>query len=611
MGLSMPEISSVEQKLQELPSLVRREIQQELLSNDSGSLRSLLQVMKAEIVEEFKSLPRVGEVPELSHDGDRASAKAALRIPGQVEEEPTVALKHRRPQNLTIETKQQFEAKQPRLQLRSLKAAALSPKQNPKQECSAIEAPNDDNQSPDAPHPALASGTEKPVEASTAESGWRRSLARIVDSSAFDYASGALVVLNAVTIGMQTNYMAHSLDDLAPLSYRVADTLFCVCFSLELICRFMAYGLRLFTSGSWGWNIFDCTLVGLQLVDEVISWSAAGVDSGLMNFSFMRVLRILRLIRVLRIVRILRLIGELRAIVSSIVGSLKSLGWTVVLLFVLVYVFGVYFTQIVLDHRLAMKEEGQRLPEDDAMVQYFGSVVLSVQSLYQAITGGVNWADLSDPLVKNLGAGVGFVMCMFIAFAVLCLLNVVTGVFVESALKSAKDDHDKYMLRHVRELFYEADLDESGQIGWTEFQKQLDNKHMLEFFHNIDVDISEAESVFRLMDYDGSGSIDLDEFLNGCLNLKGPAKAIDTSALIFETRSIARQCESILTQVSKLSEAEPVSPPSLPPAMPLTPEGFVCSKKSSFSRAAAGYERRMSRDINNQGWHQRRKSFAG
>merc|ERR1719310_1814661 len=79
---------------------------------------------------------------------------------------------------------------------------------------------------------------------------------------------------------------------------------------------------------------------------------------------------------------------------------------------------------------------------------------------------------------------------------------------------------------------------------------------MKSFFHAIDVDLSDARSVFALLDSDDSGEIDLDEFLNGCLGLHGPAKAIHLATLMYESRISSRfhasnmlQMQSMLQQV--------------------------------------------------------------
>eukprot|EP00930_Biecheleria_cincta_P033964 TRINITY_DN23503_c0_g2_i1.p1 TRINITY_DN23503_c0_g2~~TRINITY_DN23503_c0_g2_i1.p1 ORF type:complete len:807 (+),score=149.26 TRINITY_DN23503_c0_g2_i1:27-2447(+) len=376
---------------------------------------------------------------------------------------------------------------------------------------------------------------------------------RLVQSAFFDYLSGSLVILNAIAIGMQTDYMANYLTDILPNGYVIVNSLFCALFTSELVCRIIAEGRKFVIGPSWRWNLFDFVLVALQLADEILIHVSSDMESGF-NFSFLRILRILRLVRIIRIIRILRLIGELRAIVSSIMGSLKSLGWTLALLFLLVYVFGVYFTQLVLDHRLSLVAD-PGLPRREEMVQelqrFYGSLSRSILSLYQAITGGVDWDQLAVPLISEVHVLLGGVVALYIAFGVLALLNVVTGVFVESALKSAKEDRDNYMLHHVKDIFQSADSSGEGVIEWDDFKRCSEDAQMQEFFKSIDVDPSQAQAVFALLDVDDTGLIDLDEFLNGCLCLHGPAKAIDVSSLRYEMRMLAKRIDKALGPQSR------------------------------------------------------------
>ena len=76
-------------------------------------------------------------------------------------------------------------------------------------------------------------------------------------------------------------------------------------------------------------------------------------------------------------------------------------------------------------------------------MDYFGSVPRAVLSLYQGMTGGVDWNDMSLPLERSLSPIFALVFALYIAFAVLAMMNVVTGVFVESALGSAREERDE------------------------------------------------------------------------------------------------------------------------------------------------------------------------
>merc|ERR1712037_800667 len=55
------------------------------------------------------------------------------------------------------------------------------------------------------------------------------------------------------------------------------------------------------------------------------------------------------------------------------------------------------------------------------------------------------------------------------------------------------------------------------------------------------VDVTEVEKLFTLLDDDNSGSIDKDEFMYGCLRLKGEANRLDVAILQREVESMRRE----------------------------------------------------------------------
>jgi len=376
-------------------------------------------------------------------------------------------------------------------------------------------------------------------------------LLAIVNNMYFDYCSGLLVVMNAISIGAQTNWMAVHTSLIVPITFRIVELTFCACFAIEIGMRMLAYRLSFFYIHGCAWNYFDMFVVGMQLFEEVLNVivSSNSNTNNLPNFSFMRILRVLRLVRIMRLVRILRLIRELRTIVLSIVGSMKSLCWTVFLLFLMIYVVGVYLTQLVIDYRVEAVAENRTV--HPKIEQYYDTLFRSIMSLYQAITGGLDWNDISDPLVTEISPLIGLVFALYVAFSILALLNVVTGVFVESALKSAKEDSDNYMMNHARNLFYEAS-GQNAKLSWAQFEAQVGKPQMQEFFKYIGVDVREARSIFHLIDVNSGGEIDLDEFLNGCIRLTGPAKAIDVSCLLLSAAKTAEEQKSHYSNIQEI-----------------------------------------------------------
>merc|ERR1712228_849165 len=80
---------------------------------------------------------------------------------------------------------------------------------------------------------------------------------------------------------------------------------------------------------------------------------------------------------------------------------------------------------------------------------------------------------------------------------------------------------------------------------------KLEVPQMQEFFKAIDVDQSEAKGLFHLLDLDNSGSVSAEEFINGCLRLRGPAKSLDLALLIQEVRIALSQLKRINEHIQK------------------------------------------------------------
>jgi len=272
---------------------------------------------------------------------------------------------------------------------------------------------------------------------------------------------------------------------------------------------------------------------------EFASWPSEGFCIGVV-----RLLSILRIIRLLRTVRITK---QLRTIVVSLLSTFQSLLWTVVMLAMLVYTISLLLLQAIALNMDSIDELGIRAELD----AHFGSIGMTMLSLFQVISGGVDWKHVLDALMQ-LSPWIAVPFTMYVIFCQFALMNVVTGVFVESAMISTSKERERLLLNTVRELFISADWQNIGMLTWETFQSKIDDPLMIAYFENIDLDVAEAEDLFKLLDMDESGTITLEEFVNGSLRLAGPAKAIDLAALNFELRHEMRR--SALRQVHILEQ---------------------------------------------------------
>ena len=61
----------------------------------------------------------------------------------------------------------------------------------------------------------------------------------------------------------------------------------------------------------------------------------------------------------------------------------------------------------------------------------------------------------------------------------------------------------------------------------TRFEEKINCPEVREYFESLGLDIWDAWSFFKLLDLDAGGEVEIDEFLMGCLRLRGAARAID------------------------------------------------------------------------------------
>jgi hypothetical protein len=159
-----------------------------------------------------------------------------------------------------------------------------------------------------------------------------------------------------------------------------------------------------------------------------------------------------------------------------------------------------------------------------------------------------------EPLIQGISPFTGVLFLLYIAFAVLAMMNVVTAVFVENALATANSDKEQHLVAQLRELFVTADEDQSGMISWEEFERKLDDESMVKYFKALELDVCEAKGLFTLLDVDNVGEILIEEFVSGCLRLRGGAKAIDLATLMYYNKRMSSNMRAHCVYIEEMLE---------------------------------------------------------
>lgn len=383
----------------------------------------------------------------------------------------------------------------------------------------------------------------------------RPSVKSVVDSTLFDTSMSVLILINAVLVGAQTEYSAVNLTEEMPFVYNLGDKLFCGVFTVELLLRIWATGAQNFYLRQWSaWNYMDTVMVAVQLV-EVATWvvafcerssSGAGTTS---RFGAMRVLRVLRVVRIMRLLRVMHLVTELRTILLSIAGALRSLCWTILLLFGIMYIVGIYLTQVVTDHFVMQPD---LLASQGGLRVHCGSVMRTICTLYMSITGGMSWEQLARPLGDNIGQSLWVVMWLYTAFCIFCMMNIVTGVFVEGASRDALRDKEGMMMECAMQIFHTMDVDCSGLVSEEDFKRMLSDDQLVPYFRGLGIDPMRAYDLFKLSDRDNCKQIQPEAFLASCMATRGNAQAIDLASFLYEFRSSWKMLDRRLNRLTHM-----------------------------------------------------------
>uniref|UniRef100_A0A7S2HJR3 Ion transport domain-containing protein n=1 Tax=Alexandrium andersonii TaxID=327968 RepID=A0A7S2HJR3_9DINO len=259
--------------------------------------------------------------------------------------------------------------------------------------------------------------------------------------------------------------------------------------------------------------------------------------------------------------RVPRFSSAMRSLVESIISTLGSLMQTILLLVVVLYVFGVACCQSAMDavirnmlgshNTVDMEAYCSIVANQDFMScktwEFYGNLWTSMFTLFKATTNGMDWQEAYRPLsASSWSSAVLFIM--FFTFTYFAVLNVVTGVFCQNAIESAERDHELLLQKHIaskdryvielQNLFRTIDAANTGSITISAFEEGLGDPRVQAYFHSMDITAHEAWALFKLLDVNEEHAIEVDNFVSGCLQLRGSARNFDIAMLRYECRFI-------------------------------------------------------------------------
>eukprot|EP00927_Polykrikos_kofoidii_P043844 TRINITY_DN37946_c0_g1_i1.p1 TRINITY_DN37946_c0_g1~~TRINITY_DN37946_c0_g1_i1.p1 ORF type:complete len:617 (+),score=81.49 TRINITY_DN37946_c0_g1_i1:128-1978(+) len=397
----------------------------------------------------------------------------------------------------------------------------------------------------------------------------------IVDHYSYKCLSTCAVLLNVAYLGyvaevdLQSAFGGGAAATESRSAIRVIRIVFMIVFFLELMLNLIADNQNVLTSQNRCWHAFDFSVTCLDVIEFVFSrWLNAG-DSvkRMQNISILRLMRGLKVLRVFRMVKAFAHARGIRLLLLAIMASVKQLAWAMCLLISIIYLFSILFMTGISSY-LEDRPMGKAEATSPELMQYWGSLWKTILTLFQSISGGVSWIEPCRPLA-TVGQGMEFLFLLYLSFAIFAVLNVVTGVFCNSAIETAQLDTDmvisclvekqKRYINDTRYLFHLLDTTASGSINFHELESQIHNPQISAYLTHLQIETDDAWHFFRMLDDDKSHRIDADEWTRGCLRLRGHAQNYDIKFMEKEHKKIVQMLSTVITMLHGELDTRPMN----------------------------------------------------
>lgn len=261
-------------------------------------------------------------------------------------------------------------------------------------------------------------------------------IARLVDSDRFQLFIGAVIVANAVVLGLET--YPGVMDSYSNLLITLNSVFYGV-FVVELVLRLISYGKQPWNFFRSGWNIFDFIIIGGALIPAIQQQAT-----------------VMRLLRLARVVRLLRFLPDARVLLLTVTKSIPSVMSMVVLTVLILFLYGM----------VGWTMFGEQLP------QQWGTVGTSMLTLFVLLTLENFPQYLQEAQAVSPLATVFFLSYVLVAAFV--VFNLLIGIVIGSMEKAREEEAAKARANQSGSKAIMRDRLEEIRNALEELQSEVD-----------------------------------------------------------------------------------------------------------------------------------------
>jgi len=223
----------------------------------------------------------------------------------------------------------------------------------------------------------------------------------LVDSTKFQNFIIALIIINGITMGLETSKdIVSSIGGFLGLF----DMFVITVFTIEIILRIYVHRISFFKDP---WSIFDFTIVAISLVP-----ASSGFE-------------IFRILRVLRLFRLITVVPQMRKIVTALISVIPGMISIAALMSLFFYIFAIMATQLY----------GEHFPE------WFGTLGASFYTLFQIMTLESWSMGIVRPVMEVYPLAWTFFV-PFIFIVTFVMINLIVAIVVDAMAEINKGESE-------------------------------------------------------------------------------------------------------------------------------------------------------------------------
>lgn len=318
--------------------------------------------------------------------------------------------------------------------------------------------------------------------------------AGIARSSAFFALVMLLVFANCLWIGIDAEFNKSVVITDADPGVQVIENLFCVAFFVEIVIRFVAFAERKLCFRD-PWFVLDavlvvCMVLEIWLLPLLYLLVQTGDSDEGASLGILRVARLLRLTRLGRIVRLLRLLPEVLTLLKGIGTAIKSVLFTMSLLGVIIYVFGIMFK-----HQAGTARGPLGKPLFETVPN----------AMWDLLLHGTFMDDVAL-FLNSLSEDSYLLAALFMVFILLSnytIMNMVIGIICEVVAQVSRVEKEESAVAYLKHTLLDIlechDKDDDRHIHEDEFELLMRNPEIHFILTKFGVDVNDMVSLKEVL----------------------------------------------------------------------------------------------------------------